>query len=162
MGTAASDLVVTLPSDLEIVLTREFDAPRELIFQVVTDPKHIPQWWGRRKDTTTVDKMDVRPGGEWRFVTRADDGEFAFRGTFREIVPPQRLVQTFEFEGELGAVSVETMILEEIGGGRTRMTSTSRFENKEQRDGMVRSGMETGARDTYDRLAELLATMRKA
>ncbi|MGH2377134.1 MAG: SRPBCC family protein [Candidatus Limnocylindria bacterium] len=159
MATATA-LKVTTPSDIEIQLTREFNAPRDLIFRAFTDPKHIPQYWGRRKDTTTVDVMDVRPGGKWRFLTKADDGDHAFRGEFREIVPPEKIVWTFEWEGLPGHISTETWILEDIGGGRTRMVATSRFDSKEDRDGMLQSGMESGARELYDRLEELLDLLK--
>jgi uncharacterized protein YndB with AHSA1/START domain len=104
-------------------------------------------------------QIDFRPGGTWRFVMRDPDGkEYAFRGEYREIVPPERVVQTFEFEGMPGAVSVETMALSERGG-KTTVTATSRFDSIEARDGMLNSGMETGAAETYDRLEELLRTM---
>jgi uncharacterized protein YndB with AHSA1/START domain len=103
--------------------------------------------------------MDFRPGGRWRFVQRGADGsEVAFRGVYREIVPPERIVNTFEFEGLPGHVSVETMTLVERDG-KTTLTSTSRFDSAEDRDGMLRSGMEKGAAETYDRLAEHVAAM---
>ena len=155
----SATLTVTTPSDREIVMTRVFDAPRALVFKACTDPDAIPRWWGWRTSTTTVDKMDVRPGGAWRFVQRdAEGNEYAFHGVFREIMPPERVVWTFEFEGMPGHVSVDTMTLEERDG-RTTLTSTSLFESAEDRDGMLNSGMEAGAAETYDRLAELLATM---
>jgi uncharacterized protein YndB with AHSA1/START domain len=149
--------MISLPSDLEIAQTRLFNAPRALVFRACTDPALIPQWWGGRESTTTVDQMDLRPGGRWRFVSRDAAGhEFAFRGEYREITPPARIVQTFEWEELPGHISVETMTLEEENG-QTRMTVTSRFETVEDRDGMLASGMEEGARETWDRLAELLA-----
>jgi uncharacterized protein YndB with AHSA1/START domain len=152
-------LTVTLPSDREIVLTRVFDAPRDLVFRACTDPESIPRWWGPRGLTTTVDKMDVRPGGVWRFVQRAPDGsEFAFNGVYREIAPPERLVYTFEFEGMPGHVLVETVTFEEHEG-RTTLTATDLFDSVEDRDGMLASGMEQGAAESHDRLAELIATM---
>lgn len=148
--------VITLPSDREIAHTRIFAAPRDRVFQVCTDPALIPQWWGPRRHTTTVDQMDVRPGGVWRFVTRDAAGhEEAFHGEYREIVPPARLVQTFEWEGLPGHVAVETLTLEEQDG-QTKMTVTSRFDTVEDRDGMLESGMDDGARETWDRLAALL------
>ena len=157
MTISKNTSAITLPSDREIAQTRVFDAPRALVFQAHTDPTLIPQWWGRRNDTTTVDQMDLRPGGAWRFITRGDDGdENAFHGVYREIVPPARLVQTFEWEGLPGHVSVETMTLEEQDG-QTKMTVTSRFDTVEDRDGMLGSGMEEGASETWVRLAELLA-----
>lgn len=161
MGEASSSKLKVTPSgDREILLERVLDAPPELVFQVLTDPALIPKWWGRRIDTATVDKMDVRPGGLWRFVTRSTDGEeHAFRGEFREIDPPKRLVQTFEWEGLPGHISVDTMTLEEEDG-QTRVTVTSAFDSVEDRDGMLQSGMETGASEMYDRLEEMLATLK--
>lgn len=156
-----STLTLTLPSDREIVMTRDFDAPRELVFKAYTDPKSIPQWWGPRGYTTTVDKMDVRPGGVWRFVQRNQDGnEFAFNGVYREIVPPERLVYTFEFEGMRGHVMLETVTFEEHDG-KTKLTDKALFDNVEDRDGMLKSGMEQGAAETMDRFAELLKELQK-
>ena len=149
--------VLTLPSDRSIAHTRIFDAPRDRVFQVYTDPQRIPQWWGPKRHTTVVDQMDVRPGGVWRFVTRYADGhEEDFHGEYREIAPPARLVQTFEWEGMPGHVAVETMTLEDLNG-QTRMTLTSTFDSVEDRDGTIESGMEDGARESWDRLAALLA-----
>jgi uncharacterized protein YndB with AHSA1/START domain len=153
---------LTTPSDTEIRMTYEFDAPRDLVFKVMTDPKQIPHFWGPRDQKTTVDTMDVRVGGRWRFIHEGPGGETAaFRGEFKEIVPPEKLVQTFEFEGFPGKISTDTTVLEDIGGGRTRLTATSRFANKEDRDGMLQSGMESGARELYERLGEVLATLQK-
>lgn len=152
----SSTLTVTLPSEREITLTREFDAPRDLVFKAFTKPEHVAQWWGQRGSTLVVCDMDFRPGGAWRFVERAADGnEYGFRGELREIDPPERIVQTFEWEGLPGHISVETMVLEDLGG-RTRLTVTSVFDSVEDRDGMLQSGMEKGAGETYDRLAEYL------
>jgi len=140
-------------------MTRVFDAPRALVFKACTDPNAIPRWWGPSRYETTVDTMDVRPGGVWRFVSRGADGaEFAFNGVYREIVPPERIVQTFEFEGMPGHISVDTMTLEEHDG-KTTLTSTSLFDSVEDRDGMLHSGMEDGAAETYDRLENLLGSM---
>jgi uncharacterized protein YndB with AHSA1/START domain len=151
---------LTTPSDTEIVMSREFDAPRELVFKAYTDPLLIPQWWGLRSNTTRVEQMDSRPGGAWRYVQTSPDGqEFAFHGEYRAVSPPERLVSTFEFEGMPGHVIVDTLTLEEIDG-RTRLTTTSVFASKEDRDGMIASGMESGAAESLDRLAELLASLR--
>ncbi|MDQ2911960.1 MAG: SRPBCC family protein [Chloroflexota bacterium] len=162
MATASSATTkVTLPSDLEILITREFDAPRELVFKAMTDPKLIPQWWGPREYTVTVDKMDVRPGGAWRFVLRKADGtEEGFRGEYREVVAPERVVQTFEWEPMAGDISLETAIFTEHDG-RTLLTNTTRFTSKADRDGMIESGMEGGLRETHDRFAEVLAKLVK-
>jgi uncharacterized protein YndB with AHSA1/START domain len=150
----SSKLTVTLPSEREITLMREFDAPRELLFEAFTKPEHVAQWWGQKDSTLVVCDMDFRPGGAWRFVERAADGnEYGFRGQIREIARPERIVQTFEWEGLPGHISVETMVLEDLGG-RTRLTVTSAFDSVQDRDGMLQSGMEKGAGESYDRLAE--------
>ena len=155
----APTVTVTTPTDREIRMERVFDAPRDLVFKAYTDPKLIPEWWGPREGTTVVDRMDVRPGGDWRFVTRQADGsETAFRGTYREITPPERIVQTFEWEGMPGHVAVETATFEDLGD-RTKVTTTSLFHTAEERDGMLESGMEGGANETYARLDELLARL---
>jgi len=159
--TSSATTKVTLPSDKEILVTREFDAPREVVFKAMTDPKLIPQWWGPRSDKTTVDKMDVRPGGAWRFVSTGPNGTYAFRGEYREIVPSEKIVQTFEFEPMAGHISVETGTLTDLPGGRTLFTSRSVFSSKEDRDGMIQSGMESGLRETYDRFDEVLASLKK-
>jgi uncharacterized protein YndB with AHSA1/START domain len=147
---------VTTPSDREIVSERVFDAPRERVFAAFTDPELIPQWWGSRDSATVVDVMDVKAGGQWRFVQRGEDGEFAFRGTYREVTPPERIVQTFEFEGMPGHVAIETIEFEDLGG-QTKITNTTLFHTREERDGMLESGMEEGMTETYARLDELLA-----
>jgi uncharacterized protein YndB with AHSA1/START domain len=148
-------LALTLPSDREIEMTRTFDAPRELVFKAMTDPDLLPQWWGMRGYTTTVDKMDLRPGGAWRYVTRGPESEDAFRGEYLDIVPPERLVYTFEWEGLPGHILTETVTIEERNG-KTFMTDRSVFDSAEDRDGMLQSGMEVGANESMDRLAELL------
>jgi uncharacterized protein YndB with AHSA1/START domain len=153
-GRLWSGLTVTLPSDREIVLTCVFDAPRRLIFEALSQPEHVRHWWGLRDHEFTVCDMDLRPGGRWRFVQRGPDGqEYGFRGEYREIVPPERVVQTFEFEGMPGHISVETMTLVEEDG-KTIWTTRSVFASVQDRDGMLRSGMEAGARETMERLAE--------
>jgi len=145
-------------SDVEFELTRVFDAPRELLFKTMIDPNLIPRWWGPRRYSTVVDKMDVRVGGKWRYANRASDGqEFWFNGEYREITPPERIVQTFEFEPMAGHISVDTATFEDLGDGRTLFRSRSLFQSKEDLDGMLSSGMESGAKETYDRLAEILA-----
>jgi uncharacterized protein YndB with AHSA1/START domain len=162
MVASSHTLTVTTPSDREIVMTRVFDAPRELVFEALSKPEHMREWWGPRGFTMPVCEMDFRPGGAYRFVQRGPDGaEYAFRGEFREIVPPERISWTFEFEGMPGQVSVDTMTLTEEDG-KTTITSMSLFDSVEQRDGMLQSGMETGAAESYDRLAELLEKMQSA
>jgi uncharacterized protein YndB with AHSA1/START domain len=149
---------VTTPTDREIHIERVVDAPRDRVFAAFTDPQLIPQWWGPHGTTTIVDVMDVRPGGSWRFVSQDSDGsEAAFRGTYREIVAPERIVQTFEWEGMPGHVSVETATFEDLGD-RTKITTTALFHTSEERDGMLSSGMERGMNETYARLDALLAS----
>lgn len=156
--TAPAAAAVTTPTDREIHVERVFDAPRDRVFAAFTDPKLIPEWWGPRGGTTTVDQMDVRPGGAWRFVFRGPDGsETAFRGTYREVTPPKRVVQTFEWEGLPGHVSIETADFEDLGD-RTKVITTSLFHTQDERDGMLASGMERGLNETYARLDELLAS----
>jgi uncharacterized protein YndB with AHSA1/START domain len=155
----APTMIVTTPSDREIQIERVFDAPRERVFAVFTDPELIPEWWGPRGTTAIVDQMDVRPGGAWRFRINNSDGvETGFRGTYREVTPPERIVQTFEWEGMPGHIAVETAIFEDLGD-RTKLTTTSLFHTTEERDGMLSSGMEKGASETYARLEELLARL---
>lgn len=151
----------TFPSNREIVMERVFDAPREIVFKVCTDPNLVPRWWGPRRYTTTIDKDDVRPGGTWRYISRDSEGnEYAFNGVYREIVPAKRVVRTFEFEGMPGHVSVETATFEEQEG-RTKLRVAALFQTVEDRDGMLNSGMEEGASESWDRLAELLKEFRR-
>lgn len=149
---------LTVISDVEIAMSRVFDAPRELVFTAYTTPDMVAQWWGQRASTTIVDKLDLRPGGQWRYIQREADGtEYAFNGEYREVTPPERLVNTFEFEPMPGHVIVDTAVFEELDG-KTKVTVTSLFQSVEDRDGMLASGMEGGANESWDRLGELLAT----
>ena len=148
------------PGKQEIVMTRTFDAPRDLVFRTMTDPGLIPRWWGPRRLTTTVDEMEVRPGGKWRYVQHdPEGGEYSFHGVYHDITAPERLVFTFEYEGEPGHVLLETVTLEDVDGG-TRLRDQSVFQSVADRDAMVRSGMEHGATETMDRLRELVAVAR--
>jgi uncharacterized protein YndB with AHSA1/START domain len=156
-----STLTVTLPSDKEIVLTREFDAPRALVFQAFSSCEHLQHWWGQAGSTLASCELDFRPGGAWRIVERdAKGNEWGFHGELRQVAPPERIVQTFEWEGLPGHISVDTLVLEDLGGGRTRLITTSVFDSVEDRDGMIQSGMEQGASESYDRLAAYLQTLR--
>jgi uncharacterized protein YndB with AHSA1/START domain len=160
---AGKKLTLTLPSDREILMTRIFDAPRELVFEAFTNPEMIAQWWGLRETTTVVEKMEVRPGGIWRYVQLDPDGSehAAFNGVYREVVPPERLVSTFEYERMPGHVVLNTTTFEEIDG-KTKITVRSLLQTREDRDGMLHSGMEKGANQAYDQLAELLARHRSS
>jgi uncharacterized protein YndB with AHSA1/START domain len=150
--TGRNPLMLMLPSEREVVLMRVFDAPRGLVFKLYTDPAAIPHWWGPREVQTTVDQMDVRPGGRWRFVEHAPDGsQHGFRGEYREVAPPERLVSTFEWEGRPGHIAVETTRFEEHAGG-TRIVAVTVFESREDRDEMLHSGMERGTVELWNRL----------
>ena len=162
--TTKTTTVLAEPGKQELLITREFDAPRELVFKACTDPTLIPQWWGPRYLSTEVDKMDVRPGGQWRFINRdAEGNEYAFHGVYHEVLAPERVIDTFEFEGlpETGHVTLETMKLEELPGGRTRLITQSVFQSVADRDGMLQSGMEEGLNDSFARL-EGLVSKKKA
>ncbi len=161
MATKALKIMAE-PGKQEMLITREFDAPRELVFKACTDPALLSQWWGPRYLTTEVDQMDVRPGGQWRFINRDAEGhEYGFHGVYHEILAPERVIQTFEFEGlpEAGHVTLETMTLEALPGGRTLMSIQSIYQSVADRDGVLQSGMEGGANETYDRLEELIEKM---
>ena len=156
---AGSELTVTTPSDTEIRMTRVFNAPRELVFEAHTSAEHMSQWWGPKKYEVVSAEYDFREGGKWRILHRGPDGdEHGFRGEFREIVPPERIVWTFEYEGWPGKIAVETMTLEERDG-KTTLTATSVSGSKEERDAYLESGMEAGASETYDRLEEYVAVL---
>jgi uncharacterized protein YndB with AHSA1/START domain len=160
-GSGSSELKVTTPSDREIVMTRVFDAPRDLVFEAHSSCEHMSNWWGPRKYEFASCEIDFRPGGTWRIVHRGLDGEEdqGFHGEFREIVPPERIVWTFEWEGMPGHISVETLRLEEHDG-KTTITATSVFDSVEDRDGMLQSDMESGAAESYDRLDEYLEVLK--
>ena len=159
MTSGTNTTTLTMPSDREILIMRVFDAPRRLVFEALTKPEHVAHWWGPRNMTMLTCEMDLRPGGAWRFVLRGTDGnDYGFRGVYREITPPERLVQTFEFEGMPGHVSLETATLEEQDG-KTKLTVTCHYQSVEDRDGHYNSGMEAGMKESHDRLAELLGTM---
>jgi uncharacterized protein YndB with AHSA1/START domain len=156
-----SDLkVVADPGTHEIVITRSFDAPRDLVFKAFTDPEAVAQWWGLRGSETTVDELEARPGGRWRFVQRyGNGGEDGFHGVYHDAVAPERIVYTFEYEGLPGHVLLETITFEEQDG-KTLMTDSSVFQSVADRDGMLQSGMESGAAESMDRLEAYLAKKR--
>lgn len=139
-----------------IRIEREFDAPVERVFAAYTTASDVEQWWGPSRLTTNVEALDARIGGEWRFVHASPNGdEFAFRGVFHDVVENERIVQTFEFLGAPGHVSLETMEFTDVGG-RTKMVATSVFPAPEALDAMVSAGMEEGMLETYERLASLV------
>lgn len=146
------------PGKQEIIMTRVFNAPRERVFKAFTDPKAIAEWWGGSLYRTTIDKMEAQTGGRWRFVQKGKDGNtHGFHGVYHDVTFPERIIQTFEYEGlpEPGHVLLETIRFENQGG-RTRMIDLSVFQSIEDRDGMLQSGMEEGAAASMDALAELV------
>jgi len=152
-------LITTTPSDREIVMTRVFDAPRDLVFEAHTSCEHMSKWWGPRRHEVVSCEIDFRPGGAWRIVHRGPDGdEIAFFGEYLEIVRPERIVWTFGFEGMPGPPGPETHVFEERDG-TTTITSSAVFSSVEERDAVLGSGMESGAAETYDRLDEYLEVL---
>lgn len=146
------------PGKQELFVTREFDAPRELVFKAHTDPNLFVQWLGPRGLTTVLETFEPVSGGKWRFLQKdADGNEFGFHGVFHE-VSPERIVQTFEFEGlpERGHVVLETIVFEPLPNNRSRITSQSVYRSVADRDGMVQAGMESGVVEGYERLDEIL------
>ncbi len=156
--------IIAEPGRQEIVVTREFDAPRELVFKAFTDPQLYVQWLGPRDLTMTLEKFEPKSGGSWRYIHRDKEGnEYAFHGVNHEVTAPERIIGTFEFEGlpEAGHVTLETARFETLPGDRTRLTVQSVFQSVEDRDGMLQSGMEGGMNDSYSRLDELFEKMQK-
>ncbi|MFT3894991.1 MAG: SRPBCC family protein [Anaerolineales bacterium] len=140
-----------------ITMSRIFDAPREHIWKIVTDPDLVPLWWGPGNLTTTVDKMDFKVGGTWRYIQKDANGvEFAFHGVYKEIDAPHRLISTSEFELMAGHISTETLTLDELPDGKTKMTVRTSLDTLEDLEGMIQSGMENGAVESWDRLEALL------
>ncbi len=153
---------VTTPSDVEIKMTRLFNAPRSLVFDAMTKPEHVREWWGRLGDgySVPVCEIDFRVGGKWRFVSRHPRGEAAFHGEYRQIAPPDRVVFTEIFEEFPDSVSVVTAELSEEGG-KTRLTATVRYPSVEVRDTVISTGMSRGAATSYDRLEDLVAELQR-
>jgi uncharacterized protein YndB with AHSA1/START domain len=148
------------PGVPQIVITREFDAPRDLVFRACTDPELLVQWLGPRDLTMTIDHYEVRDGGKWRYIHKdAEGNEYGFHGVFHGTPSPDSTVQTFEFEGVPGHVSLDTATFEEHDG-KTLLRTVSSFQSVEDRDGMAASGMERGVHDSHERLEELLTTLR--
>ena len=155
------------PGKQEIFIMREFDAPRELVFRAFTDPELYVQWLGPRRLKLNLETFEPRAGGSYRYVLTDSDGtEYAFHGVNHEVLAPERIISTFEFEGlpETGHVILETAKFEVLPGDRTRLVNQSVFQSVADREGMIQAGMETGLTESYERLDELLAerSVRKA
>jgi uncharacterized protein YndB with AHSA1/START domain len=155
---ATRKATVTTPTDRSIRIERVFDAPRDRVWRAFTDPELAAQWWGRG-NKLVIERLELERGGHWRFVEHSPDGVHGFEGRFREVTPPSRLVQTFEWDGMPGYVIIETIEFEEVGSGRTKVVNTSLFYATEERDGMLASGMEDGLNQSYAALDRLLATL---
>jgi uncharacterized protein YndB with AHSA1/START domain len=153
---------VTTPNEVEIQMTRLFDAPRRLVFEAMTRPEHVVHWWGRLGEgySVPVCEIDLRVGGAWRFVNRHPRGEAVFYGEYREISPPERLVFTEIFAEHPDTVSVVTAVFTEEGG-KTRLTVTARYPSREVRDIVMGSGMAHGAAISYDRLEDLVGQLAR-
>lgn len=149
------------PGKQELFITREFDAPRELVFKAHIDPELFVQWLGPRGYEMKLETFEPKSGGGYRYIHKDNDGnEYGFHGAFH-VMTPERMVQTFEFEGYPGHVSLDCMTLEDLPGNRTRITIQSVYQSVADRDGMIQSGMERGVNEGYERLDELFETMVK-
>ena len=159
-GAAAPTLDISCPSDNEVRMTRTFDAPRALVWEAMSKPEHVRNWYGFRGTTMPVCEMEMRVGGKWRFVSIAPGGEeVEFYGEYREIVEPERVVYTEIFAPFPDTESIVTTVLTERDGV-TMFSCTAWYPSKEVRDMVLASGMETGAAESYERLAEVVASLR--
>jgi uncharacterized protein YndB with AHSA1/START domain len=161
MITTKETKVTAEPGKQELYITREFDAPRELVFKAFSDPEILAKWLGPDNLEMKIDYYDSRSGGSYRYYHEDSNGnQYAFNGVIHEVTPPVRAIQTFEFEGlpERGHVSLETSTFEELPGNRTRLTIQSVFKSVADRDGLVQSGMERGVREGFLKLDNLLKT----
>ncbi|TME13432.1 MAG: polyketide cyclase [Chloroflexi bacterium] len=156
-----SKTTITAPAGVPFVdMEREFVAPAALVHRAYLEPELVTQWLGPRKYEMVLDKWDARAGGQYRYVHRNADGEFGFHGVFHSM-DIDNLVQTFEFEGVPGHVSLDQLVIEDLGGGRSRIKSHSVFQSVADRDAMVEAGMGDGVEDGYDRLDELLEKLQQ-
>ena len=158
--SSAGATTFTTPSDREIAATRVFDAPRSLVYEAHTNPKHLPKWMlGPEGWTMPVCEIDLRPGGAWHFVWRKADGsEMAMRGTYKEVVPPEKVVTTESWGGDWPE-TINTLTLSEKDG-KTTLTSTILYPSKEARDAALKTGMKQGMNVSFDRLAAYLQGMK--
>jgi uncharacterized protein YndB with AHSA1/START domain len=156
--TTPRKATVTTPTDREILIERIFDAPRDRVWRAFTEPALLAQWWGRG-NTLDVERFELERGGHWRFVEHGPEGVHGFEGRFREVTPPERIVQTFEWDGMPAYVIIESLELVDLGDGRTKVVNRSFFYSTEERDGMLQSGMEQGLNQSYAALDAVLARM---
>jgi uncharacterized protein YndB with AHSA1/START domain len=156
MTTIAETTIEADPKLPIIRMTRDFAATPEQLFRAHTDPALFAQWVGPRSMRTRIEHWDARTGGSWRFVSVQDGAEFGFHGCFHE-VRPDRIVQTFTFDGEPDGVALETLRFEDLGGGRTRLHAQSLVDSFDGRDAWLASGMETGVNEGYAKLDKMLA-----
>ncbi|MGY1834867.1 SRPBCC family protein [Blastococcus sp. SYSU DS0510] len=157
-STAHRETEIVLDPQVPLVrITREFDAPPEKVFRAHVDPELFARWTGPRGMQVRIDRYDCRTGGSYRYVMAQDGEDYAFNGVFHEVRPGEVIVQTFAFEGMPDDVALERLVFEDLGGGRTRLTSTSLVDSFEGRDAFVASGMEVGVNEGYEKLDELLA-----
>ncbi|HUJ50036.1 MAG TPA: SRPBCC family protein [Bryobacteraceae bacterium] len=156
--TLQHELNLTLPSDREISMTRVFNTPASVLFDVWTKPEHVRKWYGVRQTTVTVCDIDLRVGGAWRWVVTRNGMEVAFSGVFREIDPPRRLQRTEVFEAMPGAESLVTLTFDEKDG-QTTLTLNMFFQSKQDRDGALKSGMELGIKECFQKIDDLVATL---
>ena len=156
-STTHHETQIVADPDVPLVrIVREFDAPPEKVFRAHTDPELLARWMGPRNLEMTIDRYDCRTGGSYRYVHSRDGEDYGFHGSFHEVRPDELIVQTFPFEGFPDQVALEKLVLEDIGGGRTRLTATSLVDSFADRDAFVASGMETGVVEGYERLDEVL------
>jgi uncharacterized protein YndB with AHSA1/START domain len=156
--TSPHETRIVADPDVPLVrITREFDAPPERVFRAHTDPDLVVRWLGPRDLAMRIDHYDCRTGGSYRYVHVRGSEEFAFHGCFHDVRPAELIVQTFTYEGEPDGVALERMEFTDLGGGRTRLTSTSLVDSFAGRDAFLASGMESGVREGYERLDEVLA-----
>lgn len=159
MATTTKTQIIAEPGVQQIVIAREFDAPRELLFRAYTDPELLAQWLGPRRLTMIIDHFDVRDGGTWRYIHRDIDGtEHGFHGVYHGAPSPDSIVQTFEYEGAPGHVSLESVTFEDCDG-KTLVRQSAVFQSVEDRDAAIQSGMESGINEGMERLDELLARL---
>lgn len=144
-----------------IIISRDFQAPRALVYRAFTNPATVPDWWGPSSMETIVDVMDVRRGGSWRYIHRDSEGnEYAHNGVYHECTEPERLVNTYEFEGAPGC-GIVTVTFEELPGGATRLTETTVYPSEQIRDAVIESGMSEGVIELMDRLEQLLLKLQQ-